>query len=213
MNQEATAIKLLAIRKQAEQTAQNIDQISRNLYAEREALRQTVSKYGAKRIELLKQEFHARGMTWCTYCSEVVSEGEAEFMLVEGREEYSHGYENFCYGFRGFLKLHRVCPACRERASDKHGQRGPYNSQMKDQTSFYAFRVEKRDDGYYAHKFGHWFKLDDENCKLDEPTSQLVELLAEEWNLPPRIEIKSEWPITDFEEKLVIHERAMTEAS
>ena len=211
MAQEAMATELLAMRKRAEQTAQNIEQFKRNLSTERRALRQAVSEYGAKRVELLKQELHVRGTTWCTYCPDVIPENEAELLFVEGREEYSHGYGNAYYGFRDFFQLHRACPECRESAYDKHGTRGSYSTQAKDQSSFYAFRVEKRDDGYYARKFGKWVKLDDEKCKLDEPSSQLVEKFAEEWNLPPRIEVESKWPSS--EEKLVIHERAMAEAT
>lgn len=212
MTQEALTTELLSIRERAERTAQNIDQIAHNLSTEQHSLRQVVKEYGAKRVELLKQELRARGMTWCSYCSEVVPESEAELLFVEGREEYFHGYGNAEYGFRGFSKLHRACPACRECAADKHGQKGAYDSQAKDQSSYYAFRVEKREDGYYARKFGNWVKLDDKNCSLDEPSSQLVEKLAEEWNLPPRIEVKSKWPSS--EEKLIIHERvAMAEAS
>ncbi|MBI2278827.1 MAG: hypothetical protein HYU81_02075 [Candidatus Brennerbacteria bacterium] len=211
MTQEVLATELLSMRKRAERTAQSIDQISHNLSAERQSLRQVVKEYGTKRVELLKQELQARGVTWCTYCSAVIPESDAELLLVEGREEYSHGYGNACYGFRGFSKLHRACPTCRERAADKHGQKGSYDSQAKDQSSFYAFRVEKRDDGYYARKFGNWVKLDDENCKLNEPSSQLVEKLAEGWNLPPRIEVESRWPSS--EEKLIVHERVLAEAS
>ena len=212
MTQEALATELLSMRKRAERTAQNIDQISRNLSTEWQLLRQVVKEYGARRVELLKQEFQTRWMTWCTYCSEVIPEDEAELLLVEGREQYSHGYGNAYYGFRGFSKLHRACPACRERAADKHGQKSAYDSQAKDQSSFYAFRVEKREDGYYAREFGNWVKLDDKNCTLDEPSSQLIEKLAEEWNFPPRVEIESKWPSS--EEKLIIHERVtMAEAS
>ncbi len=165
-----------------------------------------IKEYCAKRIGLLKSEFAARGMTWCTQCSAVIPENEAELLLLAGRGEYSHGYGDAYYGFRDFSKLHRACPACRERTADKHGQKGAYSSQAKDQSIFYAFRVEKREDGHYARKFGNWVKLDDENCKLDEPSSQLVDKLTEEWNLPPRIEIKSNWPHGEVE--LVIHERA-----
>ena len=211
MTQEALTTELLSMRQRAERTAQNIDQISRNLSTERQALRQVVKEYGAKRVELFKQELQARGMIWCTYCSEVIPENEAELLLVEGREEYSHGYGNMFYGFRGFSKLHRACPACRERTADKHGRMGAYDSQAKDQLSFYAFRVEKRDDGYHARKFGNWVKLDDKDCALDEPLSRLVENLAEEWNLPPRLEVESKWPSS--EEKLIVHERALAEAS
>ncbi len=211
MTQETMATELLVMRKRAEQTAQNIDQISRNLSAERQALRQVVKDYGAKRVELLKEELRARGMTWCTYCSEIIPKKTAKLLLVEGRERYDHGYGNAYYGFRDFFRLHRACPKCRERAADNHGQRGAYSSQAKDQSSFYAFCVEKREEGYYARKFGNWVKLDDEKCKLAEPRSELVERLAEEWNLPPRIEVESKSP--NFDGELVIRERAaMAEA-
>ncbi len=200
MAQEAMATELLAMRKRAERTAQNIDQISLKLSAKQQTLRQVVSEYGAKRVELLQQELHARGMTWCTYCSEIVPTGRAELLLVEGREEYSHGYGNAYYSFSDFLKLHRACPVCRERAADKHGQKGAYKAQAKDQASFYAFRVEKRDDGYYARKFGNWVQLSDESCKLAKPSDQLVEKLAEEWSLPPRIALDHR------DNKLVVYE-------
>lgn len=211
MTQEATATELQALREQAEVTAQNIDQISSTLSNAQETLQQIVSQYSAKRVKLLKEKLHARGMTWCTYCSKVIPESETELLLIEGRAEYTHGYGDAYYGFRGFSKLHRACHACRERSADKHGWKSPYDSQAEDQASFYAFRVEKRDDGYYARKFGKWVKLDDENCKLDELSSRLVEKLAEEWNLPPRIETKSN--MLGTREKLVIHEPATAEAS
>lgn len=210
--QEVMASELLSIRERAERTVQNIEQITSNLSDEQLALRQAVDEYGAKRVELFKRELHARGMTWCTYCSDeicskasAIPESEVGLLLVEGREEYSGGYENSCYGFRDFFRLHRACSKCRERAFDRHGTRGRYNTLAKDQSIFYAFRVEKREDGYYARKFGNWGKLDDKKCELPEPPSQLVEQLAEEWDLPPRIELKSQWPLKDT---LVIHERA-----
>lgn len=212
MTQEVLTIELLSMREQAERTAQNIDQIAHNLSAERRSLRRVVKEYGAKRVELLKQELQARGMTWCTYCSEAVPESEVEFLLVEGAEERSGGYENSCWGCERFSKLHRACPDCRERAQDRHGTQGRYDSFNKLQACFYAFRVDKREDGYYARKFGNWVKLDDKSYALDEPSSRLVEKLAERWNLPPRIEVESKWPSS--EEKLIIHERvAMAEAS
>ena len=211
MAQGDIAAELLTIRLRAEGTAENIEQIKQNLSSERRELGRLVREYSAKRVELLKQELQARGMTWCTYCSNVIPESEVELLLLEGREEYSHGYGNAYYGFRGFSKLHRACPACRERTADKHGQKGAYDSQARDQSSFYAFRVEKRDDGYYARRFDNWVKLDDNNCTLDEPSSQLVEKFAKEWNLPPRIEVESKWPSS--EKKLIVHERVLAEAS
>lgn len=206
MDQNTLAAELSAIRRQAEETAKNIEQISQKRFAEGQLLRQLIREYGEKRVELLKQKLQERVLTWCTCCSKVIPESEAELLLFEGREEYSHGYENMFYGFRGFSKLHRVCSACREHAADRHGRTGRYDSQAKDQESFYAFCVEKRDDGYYARKFGDWAKLDGEKCKIDEPRNDLVEKLGEEYNLPSRIDFRSHWPSDD---ELVIHERTL----
>ena len=204
--QETMMTELLDMRKRAEQVAQNIEQIRRNLRAERQALEQVINEYCTKRVELFKEELRARGMTWCTYCSAVLPEGEAKLLLLEGKEEYSCGYEDSCYSFRGFLKFHRACPKCREAAADKHGTRGSYDKTLEDQASFYAFRVEKREDGYYARKFGNWVKVD-EKCKLSGASVSLVEKFAGDLGLPPRIEIEG-W--SGSGEKLVIHERATT---
>lgn len=206
MVQEAITAELLNMRKRAEQTSQNINRVARNLATEQHGLAQIVRGYSARRLELLKNEIRVRGVTWCTYCLKIVPKEEVELMLVEGREQYSHGYGNAYYGFRGFSRLHRACPTCRESAYDKHGSRSSYDTQAKDQASFYAFRVEEREDGYYARRFGNWEELDSEEYKLPDPPNQVVEHLAGEWNLPPRLEINRDG-------KLVIHERvAVAEA-
>lgn len=210
MNQDALATELSAIRRRAEETTRNIEQISQKRYAEGQLLRQLVREYGEKRVQLLKQKLQECELTWCTCCSKVIPESEVKFLLFEGKEEYSHGYGNMFYGFRSFSKFHRACSACQEHAADRHGRTGRYDSQAKDQESFYAFRVEKRDDGYHARKFGDWAKLDDEKCKVDEPRNDLVEKLEEEFNLPPRIDFRSHWPSDD---ELVIHERKLAKAS
>lgn len=200
MSQKVTVENLFAMQLQAKETAVRIDQILRGLSAERQALREAVATYSTKRIELVKQELRARGLTWCTDCFTVISEDqEAELLFIEGKEQYSGGYSNSEYGFRGFSNLHRVCARCRELANDKHGR-------TNGQESFYAFRVEKRGDGYYSRNFGNWIKLDDAKCKLAEMPDRLIERLAEEWNLPPKIEAQSRWPSSEV--TLIIHERA-----
>ena len=204
MTREALATELLSMLERAKGGQQEIKRLSCCLRDEWRLLRELVEEYRRKRVELFKQELIARGMTWCTYCSRVIPESQAELMLFEGRERYSHGYEDAFYAFRGFSNLYRLCPACREWAADQHGWVGSYDSQAKDQSSFYAFRVEKRDDGYYARKFGNWVKLDDKKYSLGEPSSKLVERLAKELNLPPRIEIDSDWQ--SLEKRLVIDE-------
>lgn len=197
--------ELLFMRKNVEQTKRNIDQISCNLLAQKQLLRQEVEEYSAKRIELLKLELHSRGMTLCTYCHKVILKYEAEFMLFEGAEERSGGHENSCWACHQFSDIHQVCSDCREKAQDRHGTQGRYDSFNKIQAVFYAFSVEKREDGYYARKFESWVKLENDKHKLSEPQVGEVEKLAKEWELPPKIEIDfSSWPMT--EEKLIIHE-------
>lgn len=213
MIEKTMRTELLDMRKRAEQTVQNIEQILHSLHSEQRMLRQLIEEYNVKRVKLFQQELQQRGLTWCTLCAEkieiirrseqldVILECEAELILLAGREEYSCGYENSCYSFRDFFNLHRACPTCRESAFDKHGSRGAYNSSVKDQTNFYVFRVEKRDDGYYARRFGNWEKLNEEKCVLPEPPHQLIDQLAKEWNIPPRISL-------DRDDNLVIHEQA-----
>jgi hypothetical protein len=195
------------MQKQIEYVAQIIKQLSDSLRSEQETLRKFIKEYEIKRIEFFKEELRARGLTWCTICAEkkifdspeVIPECDVELILLEGREMYSCGYENSCYGYRDFFDLHRACLKCREEAFDKHGIHGSYNKLAHDQEYFNAFRVEKRNDGYYARKFGNWVKLDDEKCKFPRPPYQLVNRLTEEWDLPPRIEL-------DRDDKLVICE-------
>lgn len=205
MTRETLTAELLAMRKLAEEAVKKIEQIAKTLRAEKLALYQRLEDYNTKRVELVKQELRARGLTWCTRCAAIFPESEAELVLIEGTEEYTHGYGNSCYSFRNFSNLLRACPISREQVFDQHGKQGPYDSLLKNQESFSAFRVEKRDDGYYARKFGNWVKLDDGKYGLPELPKQLIEKLANDWNLPPRIEFKSERLFS--EEKLVIHER------
>lgn len=214
MSQETIATSLLAMRRQAEEIAHNIDHLHSDICTKRQELRQVVDEYTGQRIELFKETLNARGMMWCTYCLALFPKDKTELLLVEGREEYSHGYGDAFYGFRGFSKLHRACPTCRERAADKHGLIGPYDSQAKDQERFYVFRVEEREDGYYACKFGTWVKLKDDKYRyrIDEPTNELVNRFARVLDLPPRMEVGSTWSNSDG--MLIIHEQsAVVEAA
>src|SRR4030042_4548132 len=201
--QEKTDKQLLSLRQSIEKGTQSAEQLSNRLSAEWESIREKVEQYAIKRVESFKQALETKGMTWCTYCNKVVPEADGEFLYFEGREKYSGGYQNSCYGFRGFSGLHRACSSCRESATDRHGWKGSRDSFLKDQAYFHAFRVEKREDGFYARRFGQWVKLDDGQCELKElPPDRLVEESAEEWNLPPRIDYSF------MEKKLVIHETA-----
>jgi hypothetical protein len=198
------AEELLNIRKRAEQTALNIEQIKDNLDSERQELRRLVEGYNVKRVELFLKELSGRKLTWCTRCKKALSENETEFILREGRTTYTHGYGNSYYGFRDFSKLHRVCAACRDESFNRHGWVSGYDTQAKNQEKFYAFRVEKHEDGYYACKFGNWVKLEDKKYELPGPPSELIENLAKEWNLPPRMEVKFQ------NDDLMVHEQVLT---
>jgi len=204
--QEALETQLLIARQGIEKTWQNIGQLLSQLADGRQTLQKKVDAYTAKRIEFFKQVLAAQGMTWCTRCSKIIPEADAELFFEEGRTEYSHGYGNSFYGFRGFSKLHRACSVCRQKAVDRHGWKGGYNSQCKDQPSYNAFQVEKREDGFFARKFGDWVKLNADICKFDEPPKDLVEKSAKECNLPPRITLDLEGR-SFSDRKLVIHER------
>lgn len=209
MTRKELAAELLSMRQRAEETAQNIERIAIQLGDERQSLREVVDEYGRKRIELFKQELEAHGITWCTDCGDVISLGHAVLLLVKGKKKYSGGYGNGSYGFQSFVKLHRACSACRKHAAERHGWQGLWNSQASSQASFYAFLVEKREDSYYAHEFGEWVKLDEENCKLDDvPPGRLVQKFAAEWGLPPSIELDTQWLYSP--PKLIIHEEAAT---
>ena len=188
MKEGAAAAELLAMRKEIERTAQGIGQIRENLDSERRRIQRVVSEYTRKRILLFLEELHARGMTWCTLCVQVFPEGEAKLLLIGGGEEYACHYENPRYGFRDVRGLNRACPACCERVLGAPDSREGNDTGVKDQSNFYAFRVERRDGGHYACKFGEEVKIEDGNCRFPDLPGNLVDNLAGEWNLPPRIE-------------------------
>ena len=183
MMPETIATELQELRQQAEQLEQSIKEKKSNLYAEQQKLRQTINEYSAKRIQFFEEALHARGLAWCTQCSAIFAESEATFMLLTGKQQYSGGYENSEYGFRDFSEFRRVCPKCRGLNLGRNGTYGEYDTLAKNQTSFFAAIVEKREDGYYVRGF----KLNDTECRLSKPSSDLVEKFDEEYNLPPII--------------------------
>jgi hypothetical protein len=203
MTRKTLKTELSNLRKRAERNVQKIEQISYKLYSKITDINKIIDEYNAKRSDFFMEEFRVRGMTWCTQCFKVFPAGEAELLLFEGEEKYSHGYGNSCYGFHNFSILHRVCPMCRERAHDHHGMQGERDGQTNEREIFYAFHVEEREDGYYGRKFGNWVKLEGENYryKLPEPPNRVIEQISKEWSLPPRIEFDRNGLF-----KIIIHE-------
>jgi hypothetical protein len=157
----------------------------------RARLRRVVDQHNEARRSLILTWVEAGGLTWCTKCRKRVQTAETALILLEGRERYSHGYENSFYAFRGFSRLHRACTACCEETNDRHGTTGPYDDYAKDQARFFAFRVEVRDDGYYVRRFGDWDKLDGEKYNLPDLTDDQLESVANEAGAPPILEFDS----------------------
>ncbi|KKP78375.1 MAG: hypothetical protein A2271_03305 [Candidatus Moranbacteria bacterium RIFOXYA12_FULL_35_19] len=182
---------IMSMQKDIENQMQKIEQEEDRLLEEKRTMEKIVSEHSEKRIKLVKQKLMEQKMTWCTRCSKIIPQKATRLVLIEGKERYSHGYQGSLYGFRSFSKIHRACHACRKGFTEKHGISGDYDSQAKNQTSFFAFRVTKHKDGYYAHKFGDWVKLNDKNYPIDEPSDILIEKLAKEYDIPPKIKYET----------------------
>jgi len=201
---------LRVARRQAEEAHENIDRVKRLLAVVREELQRAVGTYTQKRVELFEQRLVQYKKTWCTKCGQVVSADDVKLLLTEGSEEYTHGYGGAYYGFRNFLHFYRACSECCQQAFDRHGRTGAYDSHAKGQSSFYAFIVEKREDAYYARKFGKLVKCAEITHEFSGVPDKLIEQFAVEWALPPRIEINSIYP--NHKDELVIHEQIPEEA-
>lgn len=170
------------MREQIRRMAQKIRQMQDDLQSRNQLFRQTVDEYNQRLVEHLKEKLRAEKMTWCTRCDGVFPEGETELLLVEGREMVCESQS------AEFTILHQACSACRKHAASKHGTYGGEDSRGR-RESFYAFRVEKREDGYYALRGNKWEKVPHE-FDPPEPTlsSRLIDKLVGEFNLPPRID-------------------------
>ncbi len=162
------------------------------------ALVEAIDRHNSARRELFDTEFTNQKLAWCNGCSEVKSDEDMKLLLLEGTEEYRHGYENSYYGFRVFSRLHLLCPACYTKARNRHGWCGEYDATAGGQEKFYAFQVEQRVDGIFVCRYGEWAAIDP-NIKVPSIWDHVVERLCQEWNLPPKLEIEhgtlkdSEW--------------------
>ena len=189
MTREEIKTELADLLELAKSHEAAVDSLKQCMEDEQEKMRSAVSSYEAKHRELFNAEMSAKGLTWCTCCRGTFPESGVHLLLLEGTKEVSSGYEGSCYGYENFSKLHRVCSACREEVVNQHGKHGRFNRVANGQTKFYAFSVEKREDGNYVRKFGDWHKLDGEQCKLPEIPLGLFELLVSLWEFPPRVEL------------------------
>ena len=182
----------------------SVELLSRDLAASRRELKGTVEMYNTALDKLAAARIKSEKYAWCTNCLKLFylfvgsdEKPSAQLVLTEGSREYTHGEGGAYYGFQDFSELHRACPVCYEMFTAQHGQVGPYDKHARGQSRFLAFRVEKREDGYYVGKFGAWTKLDKTN-QLPGITHDTVLLLAIRlWILPPKIELR--------DDKLIVH--------
>lgn len=182
-------------RVSAEIVAADIARKKAELSELRDELCRWMRTYRREREQLLDRALDERNLSWCTVCHETVPVSDAQLLLREGTKE-TEDRSFGTYGFEDFSELHRVCPRCLRHAEEKHGfQQG--------RERFCAFFVQQCPDGIYAHQFGKWVKLPDDQPALPALPKALFERLASAWELPPDIEIFDR----DF---LVVRDRAKT---
>jgi len=181
----AAAEKLQEMRQKAEGVSRLIKMTLNRVNTQRAFFRQLIGEYAKERTNLFLDGLKARGLSWCTRCDNLFSEGGMKLILVEGRGECRDHFQDFS-------NLHRVCDECYKRALVRSGTYGKYDTFVKDQTSFFAYPVEKRQDGYYVRRFqnGEWEKLNEQKYTLlADPPIDIIKKLATEFNLPPEIKL------------------------
>ncbi len=182
---------VLDLRTQARKAAQQAEQA-------KSALDERIDLYNKARRELFDVEFANRKLAWCNGCSKVNSAEGMKLLLLEGTEEYRHGYENSYYGFRTFTRLHLLCPDCYTKTRNRHGWHGKYDATAGGQEKFFAFEVEHRTGGFFVCRYGEWAAID-QSVKVPNIWDHVVEQFCKEWNVPPKLEIEhgrlndSEW--------------------
>lgn len=180
MNRETMTNDLNDLLEAAKSYEASIELMKQNLATEKEKLRATVTQHQVMRMKFIETELGERRLSWCTSCKQVSATDQFEFIFIEGKKEVTSGYENSCYGYEYFSKIHFACQTCRNDFLDRHGFCG------REGTFFHAFVVEKRELGYYAKKFGNWTKLEEEKCALSPiPHGVAESMVAGTCVLPP----------------------------
>lgn len=195
-------------RKLAEGTIDLIRSAASVLEGHKNTLYRTVTEYNEARFLFIQEEFERRGKAWCTHCWKVVPTAEIQLIFTEGTKEISCGYEGGSYAHEHFSFLHRACLGCREQFMARHGWRGPWKPELRSQESYSAFLVEKREDGYWASRFGAWTKLPE--VEIPAVGNERWEKIAAELGAPPRLEVKH--PIMRLDNELIVHEAAAVPA-
>lgn len=142
-----------------------------------QALSEVVTAHERERFVLLRSEWEAQGMGWCTRGAHVVPQEDLALLFCEGSRwtgsEYTEAIEDY-------RELHTSCPACRQEALRRsgfgHGKRGE---------EFWAFETEEAEGSVRICRFGKWEPLP-QYTRVVECTYITAEL-AQEWELPPKI--------------------------
>lgn len=203
---------LLSLQDRAQQNAEETKLAYEYLRKVEKSLYDSVREYREERIALFEKLLNDKGLTWCTACPHhleptVFSLEEAKLIFERWKLFVSHGYGNAHESLDSGASFHRVCPECFERAMSRHGMPGRREGEI-----WHTFLVEKYEKGYFALQFGTLVKLSDEQTKLSPPSSKLVSLYEEEFNLTPEIEYLHAGAVRLFPE-ILVHERQKVASS
>ena len=109
------------------------------------------------------------------------------------------GYDRDSLSLSSYYEFHRVCPTC---LSELQADKVRVESDNPDLR--YHLIVLYLREGSFFNQAGDERRLLPNSGRLREPTSLQVDGLAEEWGIPPRIELIVEWSTST--QKLIIHE-------
>lgn len=153
-------------------------------------LKRMISKYNQERVEAVKSHLQSQGLTYCTKCFSIIPEIETQLVFLQGQiANYleSEGCPPQMY-VQGISSLYKVCQDCYQECCLIHKKRVA-GKIAENNTSFNTFKVEKREDGYYASVFEKTVKLENEKCKLSKPFYTVVDEIAKQIKLPPPIRL------------------------
>lgn len=212
MSKARDVSELLSLQDRAQQNAEETKLAYEYLRKAKRSLYDSVREYREGRVAFFEKRLNDKGLTWCTACPHhleptVFSLEEAKLIFERWKYWASRGYGNFFESLDSGASFHRVCPECFERAMSRHGKTGSREGEIH-----HTFLVESREDGFWALEFGKPVRLDDEVAKLPPPSSKLISLYEEEFNLTPEIEYLHDGGVRSFPE-ILVHERQKVASS
>ena len=181
-------------RGHVEDSTKAIADLDFQLKDRRQLLRAQVDEYNRLRNELFLQELTDRGLTWCPRCERPpVAKGSALYFLIVGWKVRRSG-RTVRVSYEPRDEFHRVCPACLAELE----------AEVERADSLVSGLMEVFESaGHYVLQEGQQVDLPSRG-RLRPPTEKQVDAVAEEWGLPPKLELSPIHP--GYSQKLIIHE-------